>query len=139
MLEMCQGTASVLNVSAHLDGLPSHVMETIWLSSVCCFLVAIKCDQARELFGQSLDALDSVSAPLTLVVLILMPTKAAVRLLSRHVQVSEKTFVQCPCPAGPLQVGSEHTPDMTEVLLAPIQHAITIAIQEAKLDRQCAR
>ena len=59
MLEMCEGTPSVLNVSAHLDGLASHVMETIWLSSVCCFLVAIKCDQAWELPGQLLDALGS--------------------------------------------------------------------------------
>ena len=63
-----------------------------------------------------------------------MPTLAAVRLLSGHVQVTKETFVQRPCPAGPLQVGSEHTPDMTEVLLAPIQHAITIAVQETKFD-----
>ena len=93
MLEMCQRTPSVLNVSAHLDGLASQVMETVWLSSVCCFLATIKSDQTRELSGQSLDALGSESAPLTLVVLIPMTTKAAVRLLSRHVQVSKKTLV----------------------------------------------
>ena len=135
MSEMFQGTASVLNVFAHLDGLASDVMESVRLSSVGCLLLAIIRHQRWELSSQLPDAECCLSAASSGILLTLVPALAAVRLLSGHMQVAKETWVQRPRSARPLEIGGESTSDMTKIHLASIQHAITDSIQETKLQR----